>query len=139
MNTKRVVRIGSGQQTLAALVETYSEAAAGYAKAKKVLADTKKALLPLLGRLPAEGTTHVVVGNHVVVVRTRLTRTIDATKLSKVIGLLPSHVAERVLPVTRKLSLRELRFLEDNDPANYKLVRGAFTATKATPTIEVTL
>ena len=106
-------------------------------RANEALKKAKEELLPLLGRIPSEGTKRVPVNDKVVVVQTRLTRRLDAHKAERARRKLPNEVANRVLPVTYKLSLRDLRYLEKNNPTQYAIVRKAFTATKATPSIKV--
>jgi len=106
-------------------------------RATEALKKAKEELLPLLGRLPSEGTRRIQVHDKVVVVQTRLTRRLDAHKAELARRKLPTEVANRVLPITYKLSVRDLRYLEEHNHTQYNIVRKAFTATKATPSIKV--
>jgi len=87
------------------------------------------------GELPDEGTVHRTVGSIPVTVVCRLRRTLDQIKAAKVFDILPIEVAKRVLPVTHKLVLRELRYLSANDSAAYRKVARTFTAVRTTPTV----
>jgi len=137
MNTKRkVVALQNTVDAATAAVTRYEAALAAKKSIDAELAEAREALVPLLGRLPSEGTRRVELGGRKLVVRTRLNRRLNKDKVQRAVEALPEHVSARVLPVTRKLSLRELHWLEDNDNAAYKIVRGAFTVSRGAPSIE---
>jgi len=94
-------------------------------------------LEPLLGTLPKEGTSHVVVGKHRLTIKTRMNRRIDQMKAARAVEALRPDIAARALPVTHKLSIRELRYLKLNDRKSYAVVRKVFTETAAPLTITV--
>lgn len=97
----------------------------------------QKELIAMLGRMPSEGTAHKTVEDLAVTVSSRVKRTLDQDKVRHAITLLPKEVAGRVFPSVHKLSVRELHYMEEHEPDNYRIVRATFTASKGSPTIKV--
>lgn len=101
------------------------------------LATLEQSLCALAGRLPAEGTTYKIIGGRKVKFVTRLRRNLDQRKARVAYQELPEHVRDRVLPVQHKLSVRELKYLEEHDPSSFAVVRRTFTTAHGKPTITI--
>jgi len=140
MNTKKktVSHISGAKVTAESLAAEVMEIDAQI----KTLASTRDekvaTLIQLVGSLPTEGLRSFAVGAFIVKVRARINRRLNATKVAKAVAeLLPKHVADRVFPVKRSLSMRELHWLEDNDQKSYRVVRKTFVAGAGKPTVSV--
>jgi len=104
---------------------------------KEQLAEAEAAVLGIVGKLPREGVAEKVVGNHKIKVQQRITRSVDSSRIEKVMSDLPDYVNERLFKPSYKVTMKELRFLEDNDIKTYRLAKRAIKARQAKPTINI--
>lgn len=110
--------------------------------ASKARLDAETALLDLLkssAPMPAEGTTHVEDGPVKITVRCSINRTIDRDQLCQIANDIPEATGKRLFKWKPELDLKELRYVESNEPQIYALVATAITAKPAKPSISVEL
>jgi len=107
------------------------------AEVKDQLAEAETAVLGIVGRLPREGTVEREVGNHKIKVQQRITRSVDSSRIDKVMSELPDYVSARLFKPSYKVAMKELRFLEENDIKTYRLAKRAIKARQAKPTINI--
>jgi len=135
-NKQKVVEIAGQKDSLLTKANTLRQL---YEERKAIAAEVAVAeqeLLPLLGKMTSEGVNHVTVGDYDVAVTTKITRKLDARKVATVD--ITEDVRKRVFPVTVKLSLRELNWLQENDNDTYRKVRATFKTASAKPSIKFT-
>lgn len=98
-----------------------------------------KAENDLLALLPstAEGTITEVAGDLKVSVRYSIHRTVDQAKLSEIAPQVPEAIGKRLFRWKADIEMRELRFLQGNEPEMYALVAQAITARPAKPSVSV--
>lgn len=98
-----------------------------------------KAEADLLALLPstAEGTVTEVVGDLKVSVRYSMNRTVDQAKLSEIAPQVPEAIGKRLFRWKADIEIREMRFLQNNEPDMYALVAQAITAKPAKPSISI--
>lgn len=133
-NTKKVTALKGAEETLEARAEELRNLQIQKAALSAQIVKAEEALVPLLGKLPSEGTRHFDIGGFDVVVTTRLTRRLDQRKAA--IVDLPEEIVQRVLPATHKLVVRELKWLHDNNNAAYRKVRRTFKTVAGKPGIK---
>ncbi len=137
MARAKIVHIRKNQEAGEILVARIEELRAQRQIINEQLAEAEAALLKIVGGLPAEGTVHKIIGTRKVKIETRLRRNLDQRKVREALQNLPEHVAKRVFPVQYKLSLRELRYVEENEPEYFGAIRRTFTTAHAKPTITI--
>jgi len=138
MNTNKKISHISGR---GATPETLAKEVLELTSFIKALTDQRKEatgkLLAVLGSVPSEGTTSFEVGKYCVKVVTRLNRALNEERVAKIADKLPKHVLDRVFKRKLSLSVRELRWLEQNDVPSYKLVRKTFVARAGAAAVSV--
>ena len=94
-------------------------------------------VLDLLGEIDGEGTTKVEAGAYKLTVRTSMNRTIDRDELCQIANEIPEPIAKRLFRWKPELDLKELRFIQSNEPQLYGIVAQAITMKSAKPSITV--
>lgn len=96
-------------------------------------------LIGMIHALPTEGATSIVVGPYKVTHTARLNRTIDHGALRALWSTFPEAMRERIFPITHSLSLRDLRYVERNDPELFRQFSSVITVRPAKASVAVTL
>lgn len=112
------------------------------AKAAEIAANQRRLeaerdVLHLLGEIEAEGTHKSTSGNYTVTVRSSMNRTIDRDVLVQIAPQIPEQIAKRLFRWKPELELRELRYVQDNEPELYAVIAQAITMKPAKPTVTV--
>jgi hypothetical protein len=112
------------------------------AKAAEIAANLRRLeaerdVLHLLGEIDAEGTHKSTSGNYTVTVRSSMNRTIDRDVLTQIAPQIPEQIAKRLFRWKLELELRELRYVQDNEPELYGIVAQAITMKPAKPAVTV--
>jgi hypothetical protein len=94
-------------------------------------------VLDLLGEIDGEGTTKVEAGAYKLTVRTSMNRTIDRDELCQIANDIPEAIGTRLFRWKPELDLKELRFIQSNEPALYGIVARAIVMKSAKPSISV--
>jgi hypothetical protein len=94
-------------------------------------------VLDLLGEINGEGTTHIEDGNYKLTVRTSMNRTIDRDELCQIANDIPEPIAKRLFRWEPKIDLKELRYIQSNEPQLYGIVARAIVMKSAKPSITV--
>jgi len=94
-------------------------------------------VLDLLGDINGEGTTKVDAGAYKLTVRTAMNRAIDRDVLCQIAPEIPEPIAKRLFRWKPELDLKELRYIQSNEPALYGIVAQAITMKSAKPAIVV--
>lgn len=121
-------------------IERAARALAAAKNIEEVARDARlKAEADLLALLPstAEGTITEVAGDLKVSVRYSINRTVDQAKLSEIAPKVPEAIGKRLFRWKADIEMREMRFLQNNEPDMYALVAQAITAKPAKPSISV--
>lgn len=112
------------------------------AKAAEIAANQRRLeaerdVLHLLGEIEAEGTHKSSAGAYTVTVRSSMNRTLDRDVLVQIAPQIPEQIAKRLFRWKPELELRELRYIQDNEPELYGIVAQAITMKPAKPSISV--
>lgn len=95
------------------------------------------ALLSMVGDLPTEGSSKFDAGQLRVTITTSLRRKIDPERLAQIAPSIPEAIGKRLIKWEPALVLRELRYIESNDPELYTILAYAFEAKPGKPAIKV--
>lgn len=87
--------------------------------------------------LQTEGTTKACAGVYRVTVTTKLNRALDVEKLADLDKKIPAAILRRLVDYKPTLNLRELRYVEQNEPEHYKAFSQALTVKPAKPSVKV--
>lgn len=137
----------SNPSNISNLPSAIERAAAALARAKADESAAQKArlqaeaalLAAIVDPLPAEGTTHVDAGTYKVTVRTSVSRSVDQNKLREIAASIPEAIGNRLFRWKADIEMRELRYLQSNEPGMYSMVSAAITAKPAKPSVAVEL
>lgn len=108
------------------------------AATKKRLA-AEAAVLALAGPLPDEGTARRDAGDYVAVIRCSMTRKVDADALLALADEIPEPIAKRLFKWSPTVDLKELRYVQSNEPELYAVVSQAITSKPGKPSVSVEL
>lgn len=113
--------------------------------AKKAEQEANRARLEIEAKIVAmmpsdkdEGTTNESTESFKIKVERKLTRTVDVEVLALVAARLPEHVRDRLIRTKFEMDMREMRFLENNEPALYQIAAEAVTVKPAKPAVSIT-
>ena len=107
------------------------------AREKRVLAEL--ALVAALDSLPIEGTFNSEFGRFNVTVKTGINRRTTREALEAISDRVPEAFKKRLIRWKPEVDLRELRFIQNNEPELYAVVSQAITETPAKPSVTVAL
>ena len=135
MNTAPNIR------TIPSLLERAAEALiqarAAEIEANQRRLEAERDVLHLLGEIEVEGTHKSSAGAYTVTVRSSMNRTLDRDVLVQIAPQIPEQIAKRLFRWKPELELRELRYIQDNEPELYGIVAQAITMKPAKPSISV--
>lgn len=123
--------------------KTIDELAYDYEMAKQALAFAKGQLddaeTALVAAVPCEleGSLTTESDFYRIVSTGKLTRTLDAGKLDALRAVIPAAIYDRVIRFKPDLSLRDLRYLELNEPEYYRAFAEAITTKPAKTSVKV--
>lgn len=130
------------QQEMAAAAEAVRAAREVERSAQTARLDAEQKLIALAStgaELPTEGTYTERFGALKVSITNKLTRSVDQGELVKVAGQIPDAIGQRLFRWSADVNLRELRFLQSNDPEIAALVSKCITTKPAKPAVSVEL
>lgn len=104
------------------------------ARERRIAAEAE--LAELIG-VEAEGSTKRETPWFNVTTTGKVNRTLDPTALDAVREHVPAPIFDRVIQYRPQLNLRELRYVEANEPDVYRELARAITAKPAKPTVKV--
>lgn len=91
----------------------------------------------LLTAVKSEGSTTTDLGLYKIKTTGKLDRKLDATKLADMDKKIPAPILQRLVSYEPKLSLSELRYIEQNEPAYYAVFAEALTVKPAKTSVTV--
>lgn len=121
------------------------EAAAAWLDAKQAeeAANTRRleaeAKLTALIERGVEGTTKIEVGPYRITLIDKLIRSLDSEKVSSLTTAIPAPVFMRLIQYRPSLNLRELRYVELNEPEHYRVFAEALTIKPAKTAVSIEL
>lgn len=104
------------------------------AKAHRVAAE--QVICALVDR-KTEGTVTTETSQYKIKTEHKLNRDVDATKLKGLESVIPVAILQRLIKFVPELSVRELRYLEENEPEYYKAFAVALTVKPAKTAVSV--
>ena len=112
-----------------------AKAAEQIAQQQRLVAELE--VLDLLGEINGEGTTKLDIGAYKITVRTSMLRTVDRDELCQIANEIPEAIGKRLFRWKPELDLKELRYIQSNEPALYGIVARAIVMKSAKPSITV--
>ena len=103
---------------------------------KNAVEDAEQALIAAVP-CELEGSTTTTTAYYKIVTTGKLTRSLDEARLAQVQSVVPQKIYERVIRYKPDLSLRDLRYLESNEPEYYRAFAEAITTKPAKTSIKV--
>lgn len=108
------------------------------AQTARLFAEERLVALAASGaELPTEGTYTERFGSLKVSITNKLTRSVDQAALVKVAGQIPDAIGQRLFRWSADVNLRELRYLQANEPAIAATVSACITTKPAKPAVSV--
>jgi phage baseplate assembly protein W len=104
--------------------------------AAKARVDVEEQILALVGSKPEGSETHETEYYRITVTG-NVRRSVDAAALAAVQSEIPQAIFDRVFKYEPKLDLREMRYVQNNEPGIYSTIAQAITAKPGKPTIKV--
>lgn len=104
--------------------------------AREQVEDAERALLALVP-FELEGSKTTTSPHYKITTTGKLTRTVDAEQLERVRAVVPPAIFQRVVRMKPDLSLRDLRYIEANEPDLYRAFALAITTKPAKTSIKV--
>ena len=130
------IRRNPKTKSLDELAYDFEVAKSALAACKQQLEDAEAALLEAVPT-PLEGSETSETQFYKITTTGKLTRSLDVEKLDGVRAHVPPQIYERVIRMKPDLSLRDLRYLETNEPAYYAAFTDAITTKPAKTAIKV--
>lgn len=124
------------QELIDALAAAWTDAKNGEKAANARRLEIEKEMVSILGSKVEGAETHEGMSLAITITGT-LNRKVDDEKLAEVFPLIPEAIRARLFKVEPKLVMSELRYIENNEPAVYKLVAAAITTTPAKPAVAI--
>lgn len=122
--------------SLESLVHQYVMAKAELTVAKHELEQAEEALLSQLDT-KEEGSTTIKIGNYKVTTTGKITRSLDGAAWDEIRKHIPEPLANRLVRYKPDINLRELKFVQANEPAYYAMIAPAITSRLAKTSLEV--
>lgn len=97
----------------------------------------KREILDLVGYHEERAHSVVINDRWKVTTQGRINRTIDTRQWESVEQKIPEGIAKRVVKLKPSLNLRELRFIQNNEPELYRIIATAITAKPGKPSLTV--
>lgn len=97
----------------------------------------EEAVLECLGNLPEEGTRKEQLGPWQLSVTTSIRRTVDAEALAAIAPKIPEAIGKRLIRWKPDLQMRELRYVQSNEPEIYAVLAQIITAKPAKPSVKL--
>lgn len=99
--------------------------------------EAEELVLLLAGDLPSETTVKLEADGLKATIRTSMRRTVDADILATIGPQIPEAIGKRVIRWKPDVDLRELRYLQNNEPEIYATLAQAITAKPAKPSVTI--
>lgn len=106
------------------------------ANAKRIDAEQK---LTALIEHKTEGATKMEVGLYRITLTGKLTRALEAEKIDALATRIPIPVLQRLVQYKPSLNLKELRYIEANEPQHYRVFAEALTIKPAKTAVSIEL
>lgn len=118
------------------LIEAYNQQKAILDAAKAKFAAIEEELIEEIGYKP-EGSFTAHIDGFKITTTGRMSRRIDEKKWAELAEYIPAPLANRLIKTKLDINLRELRYIEQNEPELYKVVASAVTTRPGKPSIKV--
>lgn len=122
-----------------------SEAAAAWLDAKQAeeaanakRLDAEQKLTALIEH-KSEGATKTEVGPYRITLTGKLTRSLEAEKIDAMAKRIPIPILQRLVQYKPSLNLKELRYIEQNEPEHYRVFAEALTVKPAKTAVSIEL
>lgn len=122
--------------TLFQLVEAYNQQKAILDDAKAKFAAIEAELIEEVGHHD-EGSFSTHIDGFKITTTGRMTRKLDEKKWAEISEKIPEPLIARLIKTKFDINLRELRFIENNEPELFKYVSQAITSKPAKPGLKV--
>lgn len=123
-------------KTIDELAYDLEVAKAGAAMAKDQVEAAEQALLAAVP-CELEGSTTTLGSFYRITATGKLTRSLETDKIGALRAVIPAAIFDRVIRFKPDLSLRDLRYLEDNEPEYYRAFAEAITTKPAKTSVKV--
>ena len=123
-------------KTLDELAYDLEVAKAGALMAKEQVEAAEQALLAAVP-CELEGALTTESAFYKITTTGKLTRTLETDKIGALRAVIPAAIFDRVIRFKPDLSLRDLRYLEDNEPEYYRAFAEAITTKPAKTSVKV--
>jgi hypothetical protein len=104
--------------------------------AKKAFDDIQKQIIDYCGH-KEEGAAKFNTENFTITTTGKLNRSIDESKLAELQNAIPQPLFDRLFNYKPALNLRELRYIEQNEPEYYKTVSKVITTKPGKPSLKI--
>ncbi len=105
-------------------------------QAKAEALELEKQIIKIVGE-KEEGTTNCETLQYKVSTTGKLNRKLEVEALNQVRHLLPEAIFNRLIQVKPAIDLKELRYVESNEPDLYKIIAQAITTKPAKTSIKI--
>lgn len=112
------------------------DAKAAERAANKARLEAEVELVSLIDHLD-EGTSKTEVGAYKITITGKMTRTLDAAQVATLDAQIPAEILRRVIEYRPTLSVREYRYIQENEPEYFKALAACVTTRPAKPSIDV--
>lgn len=131
------IRLVKPEYTLDELAARLTEAKKAEQLAVALRREIEEQIVDAVG-VQTEG-SFTAAGDHYKITTTgKVNRTVDEDKLHEIWDELPEPLMQRLFPVKHSLNVKELHYVENNEPDWYKVVARAITAKPGKPQVKVT-
>lgn len=120
-----------------ALTEQYVAAKAHLKTAQQICSEAESALIAAIGHKDEGSLTIHVDDKWKVTTTGKINRTVSGQIWDEVKGKIPAPLANRLVRFKPEVNLKELRYVELNEPEWFAIIAPAITAKPAKPALEV--
>ncbi len=99
--------------------------------------EAERAVLAIVGELPAEGTRRFEAAGLVAVVQTGSTLKVDAARLAEIAPHVPEAIGKRLIRWKPEVSAGEWKYLRSNEPELYGVLATAIESKPTKPSIKL--
>lgn len=122
--------------SLAELIEAYTKQKAILDEAKQKFAAIEEELTEEVGFKP-EGSSTFHIHGHKITTTGRMTRKLDEKVWAKIAQAVPGPIVNRLIKTKLDIDLKELRYIQNNEPNLFEHIAQAITAKPGKPSIKV--
>jgi hypothetical protein len=139
MNAPALNQVPSHSQEVLGAIETYQDAKAQLDQAKAVFANAEKDLIAIVGHKEEGSFTTQIDDLFKVTTTGKVTRKLIPESLEKIRKDIPAPLLERLIRTEERLNVRELKFIQNNEPEFYRFLSPAIESKPGKPGVKVEL